>query len=149
MALSADQFAKALIAAGLSSAEEIKTLWSSLPAGTRPKDGETFAKLLIERGALTDFQTHELLSGAGTPLVLIPPGEFLMGSTDEQVAAALRKAEGDVAPLSKHNFSPLADRPIALLRSFQAGQSEIGRIEVLHLESGIAVDAEQHPVRRP
>ena len=47
MPQSADQFAKALIAAGLSSADEVKTFWNALPAGQRPKDGETFAKVLL------------------------------------------------------------------------------------------------------
>ncbi|QDU31403.1 Serine/threonine-protein kinase PrkC [Anatilimnocola aggregata] len=75
MPQTADQFAKALIAAGLSSADEIKSLWSSLPAGSRPKDGETFAKVLIEREKLTKFQAEELLSGSQTPLVL---GDYVL-----------------------------------------------------------------------
>ena len=75
MALTADQFAKALIAAGLSSADEIKTFWNSLPSGGRPKDGETFAKVLIEREKLNQFQAQELLSGSQTPLVL---GDYVL-----------------------------------------------------------------------
>lgn len=70
MSVSADQFAKAVITAGLSSADEIKTVWGSLPAGQRPKDGETFARVLVEREKLTQFQANELLSGSTTPLVL-------------------------------------------------------------------------------
>ncbi|MDX1946545.1 MAG: LamG-like jellyroll fold domain-containing protein, partial [Pirellulaceae bacterium] len=75
MPLSADQFAKALIAAGLSSAGEIKTFWNALPAGQKPKDGETLAKRLVEHGKLTPFQSEELLSGTGTPLVL---GDYIL-----------------------------------------------------------------------
>jgi formylglycine-generating enzyme required for sulfatase activity/serine/threonine protein kinase/Leucine-rich repeat (LRR) protein len=37
--------------------------------------------------------TVESKNSVGMTLVLIPPGEFLMGSTDEQVAAALKVAE--------------------------------------------------------
>ena len=75
MSLSADQFAKALITAGLSSAEEIKTLWNAIPAGTRPKNGETFATILVEREKLTPFQANEILSGGTTPLVL---GDYVL-----------------------------------------------------------------------
>ena len=75
MSLTADQFAKSLVSAGISSADEIKTFWSSLPAGTRPKDGETFARLLIEREKLTPFQAEEILSGSSTPLVL---GDYIL-----------------------------------------------------------------------
>jgi serine/threonine protein kinase/formylglycine-generating enzyme required for sulfatase activity len=75
MPLTADQFAKAVIAAGLSSTEEIKSLWATLPAGSRPKDGETFSKVLIEREKLTEFQAAEILSGSSTPLLL---GEYVL-----------------------------------------------------------------------
>jgi len=64
MALSIDQFAKAVIAAGLSSADEIKSLWAARPAGTRPKDGKTFSQLLVEREKLTQFQASERSSQA-------------------------------------------------------------------------------------
>ncbi len=37
--------------------------------------------------------TVESKNPVGMTMVLIPPGEFLMGSTDEQVAAALKVAE--------------------------------------------------------
>ncbi|MGI8977760.1 MAG: protein kinase domain-containing protein [Pirellulaceae bacterium] len=75
MLLSADQFAKAVITAGLSSADEIKTLWNGLPAGQRPKDGETFAQVLIQREKLTQFQAKEILTGGATPLVL---GDYIL-----------------------------------------------------------------------
>ncbi|MFM7569991.1 MAG: serine/threonine-protein kinase, partial [Betaproteobacteria bacterium] len=75
MRVSADQFANTIIAAGLSSAEEINAFCSTLPASTRPKDGETFANLLVEREKLTRFQAEELLSGSGMPLVL---GDYVL-----------------------------------------------------------------------
>lgn len=75
MPLTADQFAKAVITAGLSSAEEIKAIWGSLPADSRPRDGETFAKLLIERKKVTQFQAQELLSGSTLPLAL---GDYVL-----------------------------------------------------------------------
>ena len=75
MPLTTDQLAKAVIAAGLSSSEEIKALWAYLPAGTRPKNGETFAGLLVQRGTLTEFQSQELLKGSSTPLML---GDYVL-----------------------------------------------------------------------
>lgn len=70
-----DQFAKSLIAAGLATADEIKALWGTIPAGQRPKDGETFSKLLVARQKLTEFQAQELLSNSPTPLVL---GDYVL-----------------------------------------------------------------------
>ncbi|MBA4019096.1 MAG: hypothetical protein C0483_18165 [Pirellula sp.] len=70
MAVSIDQFGKSLVASGLLTAEEVKALWTALPANDRPKDGETFSSLLIKQGRLSPFQAQELLSGGGTPLVL-------------------------------------------------------------------------------
>ena len=75
MPFSAEQFAKAVIAAGLSSADEIKSIWNAIPSGQRPKDGETFAKLLTTENKLSPFQAHELLSGSNTPLVL---GDYVL-----------------------------------------------------------------------
>jgi serine/threonine protein kinase len=68
-------FAKSVIAAGLSSADEIKQLWAALPSGTRPKHGDAFARLLIERGLLTEFQAQTLLTGSSLPLVL---GDYVL-----------------------------------------------------------------------
>ena len=60
MSLSVDQFGKALVASGLFSADEVKAFWASLPAGSRPKDGQTFAALLVKEGKLTQFQADQL-----------------------------------------------------------------------------------------
>ncbi|MBL9083709.1 MAG: protein kinase, partial [Planctomycetales bacterium] len=70
LALTAEQFGKAVVTSGLITADELKTLWAELPAAERPKDGESFAKLLVKRERLNEFQAQELLSGGGTPLVL-------------------------------------------------------------------------------
>ena len=63
MAISVDQFAKTLTSSGLSSADEVKSFWSSLPAEDRPKSGDALAQLLVEREKLTRFQADELLAG--------------------------------------------------------------------------------------
>lgn len=75
MSLSVDQFAKAIVAAGVLSPDEVKTIWNSLPAGQRPKDGETLAQLLIQQEKLTEFQAKEILTAGTTPLVL---GDYIL-----------------------------------------------------------------------
>ena len=70
MAVTVDQFGKALVASGLMTAEEVKALWATIPSGERPKDGDGFAQVLVKQEKLNSFQAQELLSGSGTPLVL-------------------------------------------------------------------------------
>jgi formylglycine-generating enzyme required for sulfatase activity/serine/threonine protein kinase len=70
MALSTNDFGKAVVAAGLIPADALKSIWESLPADARPKSADAFAKLLVTRGQLNEFQSQELLSGSSTPLVL-------------------------------------------------------------------------------
>lgn len=64
-----------MIAASLSSADDLQSLWAELPAGARRKNGETFAQLLIQRGKLTQFQSQEVLRGTKTSLVL---GDYVL-----------------------------------------------------------------------
>lgn len=75
MPLTADEFAREVIKAGLSTPEEMKSFWSALPSGARPKDGELLSNLLIQSGKLTTFQCSELLSGSQIPLVL---GDYVL-----------------------------------------------------------------------
>ncbi len=75
MSLTNDQLGKAIVASGIMPADELKAFWSALPPDQRPKDGETFAKLLMEQQKLTKFQAKELLSGNNTPLVL---GDYVL-----------------------------------------------------------------------
>lgn len=65
MAVSIEQFGKALVASGLLTAEEAKAFWNGLPPESRPKEGEGFAQSLIGAGKLTAFQAQELLAGRG------------------------------------------------------------------------------------
>ncbi|MBL8829700.1 MAG: protein kinase, partial [Planctomycetaceae bacterium] len=75
MAQTAEQLGRAIIAAGLMPADELKSLWAELPMTDRPRDGAAFAALLVKQGKLTDFQSQELLSGSGAPLVL---GDYVL-----------------------------------------------------------------------
>ncbi len=75
MALTPDQFGKSVVKAGLASADDLKSLWSSLPPAQRPKDGGAFSSALVERGMLTPFQAKRLLAGQGESLVL---GDYVL-----------------------------------------------------------------------
>ncbi len=73
--MSVDQLGKAIVATGLLSADELKTIWKALPAQERPKTRQAFADLLVERELLTRFQAQELLSQSTMPLVL---GDYVL-----------------------------------------------------------------------
>jgi formylglycine-generating enzyme required for sulfatase activity/serine/threonine protein kinase/Leucine-rich repeat (LRR) protein len=70
MALSLNDFGKAVVAAGLVPADALKSLWDSLPADARPKDAEGFSELLVAREKLTSYQASEILAGRGPALVM-------------------------------------------------------------------------------
>lgn len=75
MSMTVEQFGKAAVASGLVEAEDLKTFWNSLPAETRPKQGDLFAKLLADRGVLTPFQAQEILAGRAEQLQL---GQYMI-----------------------------------------------------------------------
>jgi hypothetical protein len=68
--LSAEQFGKALIAAGFVSVDDLKALLRNLPGDARPRDAASLSRLLIDQEKLNAFQAEELLAGRDTPLVL-------------------------------------------------------------------------------
>ena len=75
MAVSAEQFGKALVASGLFTADDVKALWSSLDAAERTAEAGKFSERLVAQGKLTPFQAEELLAGRGRRLVL---GEYTL-----------------------------------------------------------------------
>ncbi|MBA4020508.1 MAG: hypothetical protein C0483_25385 [Pirellula sp.] len=70
MAVSIEQFGKALVASGLFTAADAKAFWTALAPENRPKEGEGFAKALVAAGKLTAFQAQELLAGRGARLIM-------------------------------------------------------------------------------
>ena len=72
---SAEEFARAMIEAGLSSPDEVREIWASFPSDARPSDGASLSHILVERQQLTPLQAAELLSGTGIPLVL---GDYVL-----------------------------------------------------------------------
>ncbi|MFO0870822.1 MAG: bifunctional serine/threonine-protein kinase/formylglycine-generating enzyme family protein [Pirellulales bacterium] len=75
MTVSPNRFRKSLVSSGLMSADEVQTFWQTLSREEQPTDGETFSRVLIDRGRLTPFQAAELLAGGDTPLVL---GDYVL-----------------------------------------------------------------------
>ncbi len=73
--MTVDEFGKAIIASGLMSAVDLKAIWGALPAESRPKSDQAFAKLLVDQGKINPFQAKEVLSGSGIPFVL---GDYVM-----------------------------------------------------------------------
>lgn len=68
MPVTMEQFGKGVVAAGLATVDELRSLYGSLPAADRPRDAEQFAKFLREKGKLTDYQSQVLLQGKGSSL---------------------------------------------------------------------------------
>ena len=55
MAVPVEQIGKAIVAATLMSADDLKAVWASVPVTERPKGGDTFAQLLVQKGGLLSF----------------------------------------------------------------------------------------------
>jgi hypothetical protein len=93
MALSINDFGKAVVAAGLLPAEDLKALFSSGASDVRPKDAAALAKLLVAQGHLTRYQADELLAGRGPGLVL---GDYLV----QEFRATIGLAKKPFTPLT-------------------------------------------------
>ncbi|MBS0201364.1 MAG: SUMF1/EgtB/PvdO family nonheme iron enzyme [Planctomycetes bacterium] len=74
----------------------------------------------------TTVQTTNCL---GLKLILIPPGEFLMGSTKDEIAAELKGLEAARVPASAFEWPRVAEEgpqhPVRVTRPFSMGATEI------------------------
>jgi formylglycine-generating enzyme required for sulfatase activity/serine/threonine protein kinase len=92
----------------------------------------------------------------GTKLVLIPPGEFLMGSSDEQIAAAAKLAdEIEVEDARKrvvtdNQRTELPQHRVAITRPFWIGATEVkvGEFKKFATAANYKTDAEKAPNER-
>src|SRR5688572_2049014 len=63
MAMSLEQFGKALASAGVLTPDELKEFWVALPPAARPKTAEALAELLMAADRLTAYQFDAVMSG--------------------------------------------------------------------------------------
>ena len=72
--------------------------------------------------------TVETTNSVGAKMILIPPGEFLMGSSDEQIEAALKAAEEIKADQPTMDFIQKAERPqhkVVITKPLLMGATEV------------------------
>jgi eukaryotic-like serine/threonine-protein kinase len=89
-----------------------------------------------------------LTDSIGIQMVLIPPGEFLMGSSDEQIDEVMKLAEQLGADQTAKKRIPKAERPqhrVVLTRPFMMGVTEvtIGQFKQFAAATGFQSDAEK------
>ena len=97
------------------------------PAAVSPFDAKQ-ARAHQEVWAKHLGTTVETTNSVGAKMVLIPPGEFLMGSTDEQVEAALKDADEFKVDQRTKDRIQNAERPqhkVVLTKPFLIGATEI------------------------
>ncbi|QDU31402.1 Serine/threonine-protein kinase PknB [Anatilimnocola aggregata] len=93
----------------------------------------------------------ETTNSVGMKMVLIPPGEFMMGSTDEQVAAALKAAEETKADQGTKDRIEKAERPqhqVVITKPFLMGATEVTVGQFKNFSaSGYVTAAEQEELK--
>lgn len=92
--------------------------------------------------------TVSTTNSVGIALRLIPPGEFLMGSSDEQVAAALAVAAELNVGAADRNRIPQAERPwrrVVLTRPYRIAATEvtIGQFRAFVQTAGYVTETEE------
>lgn len=92
--------------------------------------------------------TVKTTNSIGMKLVLLPPGEFLMGSTDEQVDAAVQVATDLKEPAHVQAQIRNSERPqhrVALTKPFLCGETEVTKEQFRRFveSSGYVTDAEK------
>ena len=92
--------------------------------------------------------TAETTNSVGAKLILIPPGEFLMGSTDEQVDAAVKLAEAAGAephPINRIRKSEQPQHRAVVEHPFRLGSTEvtIAEFRAFVTDTGHVTDAER------
>lgn len=140
MALSVDQFIERLTASGLTMSEEVRKLLASLPDATRPTTGDDFARVLVERNVLTEFQAHAVLDphgqrlGLGPYVILDKIGQGGMGSVFKALHRHMRR---EVAIKVLH--ADLAESHDALQR-FQREMRAGGKLNHPHIVPTLDAD---------
>ncbi len=92
--------------------------------------------------------TVETTNSQGAKLLLIPPGQFLMGSSDAQITVIMKVAEEVGADQTAKNRIPKAERPqhaVTISQPYWIGATEItiGQFKKFALATGFKSDAEK------
>src|SRR6185295_1609424 len=121
---------------------------ASAPAPARAPFGAQQAKACQAAWAAHLGTTVEVANSLGIKLVLIPPGEFLMGSTDEQVDAALAAAAQIKADENTHKRIRDTERPqhrVTIDKPFRLSATEvtIGQFKKFVDATGYKTEAER------
>jgi eukaryotic-like serine/threonine-protein kinase len=139
--MTSEQFGKAIVKAGLLSADDAQACWLAIPAAERPRDAEAFAGALVKAGRLTPFQAGEVLAGRESSLVF---GDYLLleklgaGGMGEVFKARHRHMKRIVA---LKLVSPQAMKDEASVKRFQREVEAAARLE--HPNIVTAHDARQ------
>ncbi|MBL9093593.1 MAG: protein kinase [Planctomycetaceae bacterium] len=127
--MTAEQFGRAVVGAGLLSAEVLKAAWAEIAQTGKPADGEAFARRLVERGELTDFQAKQLLANRGHTLVLgdyVVLAEIGAGGMGQVYKAQHRRMNRVVA---LKVMSPAAMKDEAAVKRFQREVRAAARLD--------------------
>ncbi len=118
------------------------------PVAQAPFDAKT-ARTYQEAWAKHLGTTVEVVNSTGAKMVLIPPGEFLMGSSDQQIAAALKEAEEVKADQGAKDRIQKSERPqhrVILTKPLRIGTTEvtIGQFRKFVEAAKYVTEAEQY-----
>ncbi len=139
MSLSVDQLLERLAASGMS-ADDARKVLTSIPDETRPTTSDDFARVLVERKLLTEFQAHAILDphgqrlGLGPYVLLDKIGQGGMGSVFKALHRHMRR---EVAIKVLH--TDLAESPDALQR-FQREMRAGGKLNHPHIVPTLDAD---------
>jgi len=127
--MTAEQFGRAVVGAGLLSADALKAAWAEISQSGKPADGEAFARRLVERGRLTEFQAKQLLAKRGHTLVLgdyVVLAEIGAGGMGQVYKAQHRRMNRVVA---LKVMSPAAMKDEAAVKRFQREVRAAARLD--------------------
>jgi len=121
------------------------------PPAVAPFDAATAKQ--HQRAWATYLETQvETVNSVGAKMVLIPPGEFLMGSTDEQVEAALKVAEEINANKGSKFRIEKSERPqhkVVISKPLLMGATEvtIGQFKEFAAATSYQTEAEKEKIK--